>query len=445
MNRYLTPFKREFWEHKGSFVWLPAAVAVLASLLMLSALTLVSTGIVNIHGDIDISFDDHPIPHAQMSDAHRHQTLQQAREQLLAGREALIQQHSDDWARQMHETQATLDEANRELAEAGIALNLRMPDDNVDQAQIRAQVEREISREIAKLDAELAALEHTAQPPVAPVAPTEPLAPVADQLELPADNALRTFPSEVIEIEKDEQTRQQFNDENIRDMNKVIKVFFALFSAIMILVCIYYLLSSLYSDRKDQSILFWKSMPVSETQQVLTKLATAVFVLPTIAALAALAVGLVFQWLGMIFVTLHSTNTSALELWLGTHPVTLAFNHWLVALGVGLWSLPFFAWLMLASAAAKRSPLMLAVVPPLLLALFEKLVLGSNLLLSLLQDRIPSLVIDDSANTGFMMFERAGLTNMGNFFGSAGLWLGLLVSAAMVAATIWLRNNRYEI
>src|SRR5690625_2852310 len=58
--------------------------------------------------------------------------------------------------------------------------------------------------------------------------------------------------------------------------------FQAIFVLILLLTIPFYLLSCLYTDRRDQSILFWKSLPVSETRSVLTKLGTAVFLAPAI-------------------------------------------------------------------------------------------------------------------------------------------------------------------
>lgn len=457
MNRFITPFKREFWEHKGSFAWLPAVLGLLICLLMAGALVAVSSGAFDVRGNIDFNFSD---TDEEMHDgyAREHEirmieALTRAREELVRSREALKDNVSGkrvhDIERHLADTQAKLAEKQRELAEEGIHIDLSVMMANVDEDTIRDQIAREFDREIAKLDAQLAreTARSKALPPVPPIPPVPPL-PGVDAQEPNTSDAtgnVRKFPSQIIVIDKDEDTRQNFSEENVDDMNKVIKVFFALFSGLMIVVSVFYLLGSLFSDRKDQSILFWKSMPVSETQQVLTKLGTGLVLLPTIAVITATLVALVFQLLAMIFVGAHSPTTTAMELWSGTHPISIAFNHWFIAMGVSLWSLPFFAWLLLASAGARRSPFMLAIIPPAVIMLFEELVFDTNTILSLVVSRIPSLVIEEGAGSGFVMFERAGLTDFGNFVASPGLWMGLVISALMLAACVWLRNNRYEV
>lgn len=453
MNRFITPFKREFWEHKGSFAWLPAVLGLLICLLMAGALVAVSSGALNVSNDIEFSFnDDQEERHAS---AREHElrmveALMLAREELVRSRDALKNnvsgKHAHDIERHLADAQAKLAEKQRELAEEGIHIDLSVMMANIDQDSIRREITRELDREIAKLDAQLAreTARSNALPPVPPVPPIPPV-PGLDSQPTEATGPVRTFPSEIIVIEKDEDTRQNFSQENVEDMNKVIKIFFALFSGLMIVVSVFYLLGSLYSDRKDQSILFWKSMPVSETQQVLTKLATGLVLLPTIAVITATLVALVFQWLAMIFVGLQSPTTTAMELWSGTHPIGIALNHWFIAMGVSLWSLPFFAWLLLASAGARRSPFMLAIIPPAIIMLFEELVFDSNTILTLITSRIPSLVIEEGARSGFVMFERAGLADFGNFIASPGLWIGLVFAALMLAGCVWLRNNRYEI
>lgn len=458
MKRYLTPVKREFWEYKGSFVYLPAAAAVCIALLMLGALTLYASGVLNIvhdghaihlqndkgqvRWDIDFDEDDQ-----EVQVLVREQLLQ-AREELIAARDNIHQQvDTEEIARAMEEAQAEIARAQQELDQQGIAIKLDKMVPPVDVAKIHDQARAQLDREIAKLDRQLARLDRQADlmpaPPEAPAVPEPFPAPEAPAAPDAPDLEIRQFPSQVIVIENHD-TKNEFLSQNLEEINNVFRVFYALFSGLMIIVAIFYLISALYTDRKDNSILFWKSMPVTETQQVLTKLAVALLALPTIAVAAALLVNLVFTVLAMIFAASYSASTSAWAIWSGANLISLAFEHWFVALGVSLWSLPFFAWLILASAGAKRSPFMLASLPPLAVVIFEEVVFDSNWLLSVIASRIPALRIQEDA-AGFLDFEKSGLAEFGNLMASPGLWLGLLVAAAMVYAAIWLRNNRYEI
>ncbi|MFT5140457.1 MAG: ABC-2 type transport system permease protein, partial [Rhodothermales bacterium] len=143
-----------------------------------------------------------------------------------------------------------------------------------------------------------------------------------------------------------------------------------LFTLVLSIVVFFYLLGSLYDDRKDRSILFWKSLPASDTLTLLSKLLTAMFLAPltffTIFILSQLAMGLI----GSIMV-----------LSVGENPWTLFFSvfnpvkAWgftlLTYLAMSFWALPLYGWLMLVSSFAPRVPLLFAILPPVVLAVLQ--------------------------------------------------------------------------
>ncbi|KAA3651260.1 MAG: hypothetical protein DWP95_00695 [Proteobacteria bacterium] len=141
----------------------------------------------------------------------------------------------------------------------------------------------------------------------------------------------------------------------------------SLYHLILFVVVFFFLLGSLYDDRKDGSILFYKSLPVSDTQTVLAKLLTAMLVAP-----AAFIVGLMISHL-IVFVIL-----SLILLINGLNPVTLLWmnvsfiENWgafiIGCLVQALWALPLYGWLLFASAVAKRRPFLLAVFAPLIVS-----------------------------------------------------------------------------
>jgi len=139
----------------------------------------------------------------------------------------------------------------------------------------------------------------------------------------------------------------------------------SLFHFILFIVVFFFLLGSLYDDRKDGSILFYKSLPVSDTQTVLSKMVTATIVVP-----ATFIFGLIISHL-LMFVVI-----SLILLINGLNPVTILWSNisfienW-GAFAVGcmvqaLWALPLYGWLMFASSVAKRRPFLLAVFTPLM-------------------------------------------------------------------------------
>ncbi|MDQ2076826.1 hypothetical protein [Marinimicrobium sp. ABcell2] len=215
-----------------------------------------------------------------------------------------------------------------------------------------------------------------------------------------------------------------------------------MFVLVLLLVIPSYLLGSLYTDRRDQSILFWKSLPMSETQSVLTKLGTALLLAPGIYILAALATGVIYLLLlflyGAIALGVPLPGIGAVLSAL----VSSAFEMVLAWTLLALWLLPLFSWLLLASAVAKKAPFLWAIGLPLGAVILERWVLGSSYLGGAIAGQI---------GAGVMAFVAAiqgpsELTNqLGNGLVSPALFGGLAVCAMFVLASIWLRNNRYEI
>jgi len=141
-------------------------------------------------------------------------------------------------------------------------------------------------------------------------------------------------------------------------------------------VLFFYLLDALYAERKDRSILFWKSMPVSDTATVLSKAFTALVIAPVWIWLLSLAMGLMV----FIVVALKVGGTPLAPLgnfhvgtWFALQ-LTLLLN----VLIASLWYAPVAAWLLLVSAWAKRAPFLWAVLPPALLVLFEDIIFATS-------------------------------------------------------------------
>ncbi len=141
-----------------------------------------------------------------------------------------------------------------------------------------------------------------------------------------------------------------------------------LVQAALYFVVLFYLLGALFDERRDRSVLFWKSLPVSDAKTVLSKAASAVFVAPLIAWAVSVAFGLVFL-----------VVLSGYALWLGLNPVTaiwgpasplsvLAATFAMVPL-TALWSLPMVGWMLLCSAFAGQRPLLWAIGLPALTGL----------------------------------------------------------------------------
>ncbi|MCM2355555.1 MAG: hypothetical protein NDI68_02580, partial [Arenimonas sp.] len=112
---------------------------------------------------------------------------------------------------------------------------------------------------------------------------------------------------------------------------------------VLAFVVFFYCLGSLYDERKDRSVLFWKSLPVSDGQTVLSKLVSALVVAPVIATLAAIATSFGFLVLLSGYALFHGVNPLDL-IWGPASPLTVAL-HLAGALPVyALWAMPTVGW-----------------------------------------------------------------------------------------------------
>lgn len=221
-------------------------------------------------------------------------------------------------------------------------------------------------------------------------------------------------------------------------------------------VIIFYLLDSLYADRKDRSVMFWKSLPVSDRETVISKLVVAALVIPLLTFVAVLVTNLLFGVIESVRLSDSIEHVWKVvwipRAWFSAHALLL---YALVVMM--LWYLPILAWFLLVSAWARRAVILWAVLPPLALMFLEKVLFDTGYVASLLRDRFIgwfSLAIDRSAAAEHSMTfdgERIPMTSRlsdtldpASFFSSPGLWLGLAAAVVMVWGAILLRRRRSE-
>ncbi len=133
---------------------------------------------------------------------------------------------------------------------------------------------------------------------------------------------------------------------------------------VLAFVVFFYCLGALYDDRRDRSILFWKSLPLSDTQTVLSKVFSALIVAPLIAIIASSLTLLVFMLVLCLVVVSHGGD--AMQLIVGpANPMSLVLGMFVSIPVYALWALPTAGWLLLCSAWAKSKPFLWAVMLPL--------------------------------------------------------------------------------
>jgi ABC-2 type transport system permease protein len=205
------------------------------------------------------------------------------------------------------------------------------------------------------------------------------------------------------------------------------------------LVAIFYCLDSLYGERRDRSILFWKSLPVSDLTTVLAKASIPYVVLP----LFTIAVLFVTESIMLLLSTLalSASGLPVRPLWTEVMLLFLSLCYHMITVHV-LWHAPFYGWLMLVSSWAKKAPFLWAVLPLLVVGALEKIAFNSTHFLRWLQYRLSG---PDEFNFSGPHTAPAHVMmhmNLGRFLSTPGLWFGLLLTAAFLAVAVRIRRYR---
>lgn len=230
----------------------------------------------------------------------------------------------------------------------------------------------------------------------------------------------------------------------------------AIIGVVLFFVLFFYLLGALYDDRRDRSVLFWKSLPVSDTATVASKVIMAAVVVPL------LAVGMsLLGYLALLAVVGTWAAVNGLNLWpvlAATRPLVQVGQLLLVVLTDALWSLPTIGWLLLCSAWVRGKPFLWAVLVPgsafllngwlgmlgqphlssgIVAALAERALLGLAPAASLSRQ----LLRPASDGAAAFQFDPRAMLEV---LGSASLWIGVLIGLALLAAATWARARRID-
>ncbi len=205
-----------------------------------------------------------------------------------------------------------------------------------------------------------------------------------------------------------------------------------------ILVSVFYCLDALHGERRDRSILFWKSLPVSDLTTVLAKASIPLVVLPLLVCVIIIAV----QWIMLLVssAVLLVSGQSVAAFWtkLSFFRMSLLMLYHLLT-AHALWPFPVYCWLLLVSGWARRATFLWAALPLIAIAGMEQIVFHSWHFARLVGSRL----IGDTQTPGYM-FPTGPMTHItpGIFLTSPGLWIGFAIAAAFLAAAVRLR--RYQ-
>ncbi len=220
------------------------------------------------------------------------------------------------------------------------------------------------------------------------------------------------------------------------------------------IVMVFYSLDALYAERKDKSILFWRSLPITDAETVLSKLLTALIVVPLVTLVVTFATHLVVMLLTSIWIKVQ--GGSAMHLLWAPAPLADVWASCLVfALAMPLWLAPLVGWFLFVSAFTKRSPFLTGFLPLIVLPLLEKMLVGTNLFAEAIFARsvqpplfdfgeledLEAQVQSMGAAGNISLFEQIDLLR---FLASPSLWAGLVVCGLFAAAAIYVRRYRDE-
>jgi ABC-2 type transport system permease protein len=211
------------------------------------------------------------------------------------------------------------------------------------------------------------------------------------------------------------------------------------------IVGIVYCLDALYGERRDRSILFWKSLPVSDLTAVLSKAIVPLAILPLLTLVIVLTTQSIMLLLSTAALLPSGLAGTTWQL-LPWRRLSLILLYGLVT--SSLWEAPIFAWLLLVSSWARRATFLWAVLPWLAVSAIEKLAFDTTFFLRMLIRRLTGgfdegfVVVHYSKDVHVPVVDRLTQFDPLKFLTSPGLWIGLVVAAAFLTAAVRLRRYR---
>jgi ABC-2 type transport system permease protein len=211
-----------------------------------------------------------------------------------------------------------------------------------------------------------------------------------------------------------------------------------------IVISVFYCLDALYGERRDRSILFWKSLPVSDLTTVLAKASVPLVILP----LLTFAITVAMQWLMLLIssAVVLASGLSVATLW-----TKLSFLRmsWLLLYHVltahALWPAPIYCWLLLVSGWPRRATFLWAALPLVAIAGVEQIAFHTWHFAAMVGSRLIGAAPTVAPTP--QMFPTDPMTHIAaaHFLSSPGLWSGLAAGAVFLAVAVRLRRYREPI
>jgi ABC-2 type transport system permease protein len=218
------------------------------------------------------------------------------------------------------------------------------------------------------------------------------------------------------------------------------------------ILTIFYTLDSLYAERKNKSILFWRSLPITDAETVISKFLTAALAIPLIAFPIIVVTHLLVLLMTSIFISIEG-GSSFFLIWKSAPLFDVWAGLLITTILLPIWFSPFIGWFLFVSAWAKRSPLLMASLPLIMVPVLEYWVFRTHLVADAMQTRFEQLPMFKGIDPESLFNEREliasadavsliGYIDIGKFLASPQMWAGVIVCGLFLTAAIYVRRYR---
>jgi ABC-2 type transport system permease protein len=211
-----------------------------------------------------------------------------------------------------------------------------------------------------------------------------------------------------------------------------------------LIVAVFYCLDALHSERRDRSILFWKSLPVSDLTTVLSKTSIPLFILPLLTFAVTVVLWVLMRLLSTAVLLGSGMSTMTASTPFSFFQLSLGLLYHLVVVH-GLFYAPFYGWLLLVSAWARRAAFLWATLPLFAIGIVERIAFNTSYFASMLGYRLGGAAEDTGSKATGLAVALMPHFTPGELLFNRSLWTGLAVTAVFLAAAVLLRRNREPI
>lgn len=208
------------------------------------------------------------------------------------------------------------------------------------------------------------------------------------------------------------------------------------------IVAVFYCLDALHGERRERSILFWKSLPVSDFTTVLSKAVVAFVVIPVITFAVVIVTDLMIFLISSMVLLVHGVSPATTLTHTHYFLNVVLFLYGIVVLT--LWHVPTYAWMLLVSGWARRAAFLWALLPWLAIMFFERITFGTVYFYSFIKYRFgsPATTAFNFPDPKHPCLDSLSQLTLGRYLTTPGVWIGLAVGIAFLAIAIRMRRYR---